>query len=71
MNENSMTFTIYLIHELANEKGVAPGEIYHVLKNSGCIDNYLVPHYDVLHTMGTQYLVNDIRNYVTSRGGII
>lgn len=71
MDENSMSFTIYLIHELANEKNVAPGEIYRELKNSGCIDNYLVPNYDILHTMGTQYLVNDIRNYVASRGGAV
>lgn len=71
MNENSMSFTIYLIHELANEKNVAPSEIYRELKKSGCIDNYLVPNYDVLHTMGTQYLVNDIRNYVASRGGAV
>ena len=61
----------HLIHELANEKNVPPSEIYRELKNSGCIDNYLVPNYDVLHTMGTQYLVNDIRNYVASRGGVV
>lgn len=69
MNERSMTFTVYMIHELANAQGIAPGEVYKVLKQSGCIDNYLVPHYDVLHTMGTQYLIDDIRDYVATRGG--
>jgi len=71
MDESSMTFTIYMIHELANAKGVSPGEVYKVLKESGCIDNYMVPHYDVLHTMGTQYLMDDIRGYVESRGGAL
>ena len=71
MNEASMTFTVYMIHEIANAKGVAPGEVYKVLKQYGCIDNYLVPHYDVLHTMGTQYLMDDIRGYVASRGGVL
>lgn len=69
MNESTMTFTVYMIHELANAKGIAPGKVYKILKQSGCIDDYLVPHYDVLHTMGSQYLMDDISGYVASRGG--
>ena len=65
-----------LTMELAQHYGVPiinadSRQIYRELKNSGCIDNYLVPNYDILHTMGTQYLVNDIRNYVASRGGAV
>ena len=71
MNEASMTFTVYMIHELANARGMTPVDVYKILKQSGCIDNYLVPHYDVLHTMGTQYLIDDISGYVSSRGGAI
>ena len=68
MNEASMTFTIYMIHEIANAKGKAPRDVYRVLKDSGCIDDYFVPHYDVLHTLGSQYLMDDISRYVSSRG---
>ena len=71
MNESSLAFTVYMIHELANARNLSPGEVYRALKDSGCIDQYLVPHYEVLHTMGTQYLMNDITQYVSSRGGVL
>ena len=64
MNESSMAFTIYLIHELANSRNMTPGQVYRILKNCGCIDNYLVPNYDVLHTMssGARHLsVTEVR----------
>ena len=34
---------------------------------SGCINNYLVPHYIVLHTQGTGYIVDDISEYLKIR----
>ena len=71
VNESSMAFTIYLIHELANSRNMTPGQIYRILKNCGCIDNYLVPNYDVLHTMGTEYLMDDVSHYVSARGGLL
>lgn len=69
MNEKSFAFVMYLIHELANARNMAPGQIYKILKQYGCIDNYLVPNYDVLHTLGTEYLMEDIYKYVSVRGG--
>ncbi len=37
---------------------------------SGAIDDYLTPHYDVLHTLGEQYLIKDIERVSgTERGG--
>lgn len=71
MNEQSFAFVVYLIHELANSRNAAPGDIYRTLKQYGCIDNYLVPNYDVLHTLGTEYLIEDINKYVSLRGGAL
>ena len=68
MDKNSMACTIYIIHAIANEKGLTPREVYRLLKNSGCIDEYLVPSYDVLHTLGTEYLINDVWDYAVARG---
>ena len=68
MNEDSFAFTIFMIHELAESWKKLPCDVFHILKSSGCIDNYLVPYYDVLHTLGSQYLVEDIGRYVQQRG---
>ena len=68
MNEESFSFIIYMIHELAENWKKLPREVYQILKASGCMENYLIPHYDVLHTLGSQYLVEDIGKYVQQRG---
>ena len=38
------------------------------MKRAGCISGYLTPHYDVLHTQGTEAVIADIREYLENRG---
>ena len=68
MDESSMKFTVFMIHALAEAWGISCGEVYRKLNQSGAIDNYLTPHYDVLHTLGEQYLIEDIEEYLKIRG---
>lgn len=68
MTEEIFSFTVYIIHELSRAWGMLPSKVYNTLKQTRCIDDYLIDHYDVLHTLGTEYLVDDIREYVTKRG---
>ena len=35
---------------------------------SGILDNYIIPGYDVLHTLGKEYLVEDITEFVREKG---
>ena len=69
MHEECFSFIIYMIHELAENWNMLPGRVFWILKKSGCIDQYMIPYYDVLHTLGTEYLVEDIGRYVDQRGG--
>ena len=55
----------------ANKWLKMPSEVYALLQKTGCIDHYLVPYYDVLHTLGTDYLVEDIKEYLGVRGVIV
>ena len=68
MNKESFAFVVYMIHACANTWHRKPSEVYKLLQKSGCIDNYLVPYYDILHTQGTDYLVEDIKEYLRIRG---
>ena len=68
MNENTFPFVIYMIHACANRWNRTPKQVYRKLKDVDCIDRYLVPHYDILHTQGTDYLVDDIQEYLSVRG---
>ncbi len=68
MSQAALSFTVYMIHAMADAWGVAPSKAYELLNASGCIEDYLVAHYEVLHTLGTQHLVEDIGKYVAQRG---
>ena len=68
MDKDSMAFVVYMIHRCANQWGCSPAAVYRKLKESGCIDTYLVPFYDVLHTQSSQYVLNDIALYLRNRG---
>lgn len=68
MDKESFEFVVYMIHACADKWNLFPSETYRILQESGCIDKYLVPHYDILHTQGTGYIVDDIKEYLSHRG---
>lgn len=69
MNKESFSFVVYMIHACANKWNMMPSEVYQKLQSVGCIQCYFVPHYDILHTQGTSYIVDDIKRYLEVRGG--
>lgn len=68
MNQETMEFVVYMIHACANTWHLSPKQVYCKLQAIGCIDEYLVPNYGVLHTQGSGYLVDDIKEYLRIRG---
>ena len=68
MTKEIFSFIIYLIHACANRWNQMPSEVYQKLRRTDCIGAYLIPHYDILHTQGTEYLVDDIKTYLETRG---
>ena len=68
MNKESCSFVVYMIHACANKWKMMPSEVYQKLQSVKCIECYLVPHYDILHTQGTGYIVDDIKEYLEVRG---
>lgn len=71
MDKESFSFVVYMIHACADKWDKLPSEVYQKLQSVGCIDGYLVPHYDILHTQGTGYIVDDIRQYLEVRGVVV
>ena len=68
MKSPETEFVIYMINELANRNNLYPSHVYKVLEETGCIRDYLVPFYDVLHTMSSESVASDIMEYVRLRG---
>lgn len=67
MDRDCFSFIIYIIHACANRWKMSPSSVYQSLDKSGCLEHYLIPHYDILHTQSTDYIVNDITAYLKER----
>ena len=42
--------------------------IQDILNSTGILDDYIIKCYDVLHTLGKEYLVEDITEFVREKG---
>ncbi len=68
MDKNILEFVTFAIGCVAERLQKSPAEIYKVFKQANVIAGYLVPAYDVLHTFGRQYLVDDVLDFIKEKG---
>ena len=71
MNQDVFEFVIYMLHACAKKCHMPPYKLYELIEKEKCVSNFLVPLYDVLHTQSTDFVVNDIREYIKNRGVIL
>lgn len=67
MIQDSFEFVVYMIHACANKWNRLPSAVYKKLRDSGCIQKFLVPNYEIMHTQGTDFVVSDIEEYLKVR----
>lgn len=68
MDKQTLDFVTYCISKLAQRLGLPQGEVYARLKRSGILYDYIVPSYDVLHTFGSRYLMDDLTDFMREKG---
>lgn len=68
MDPNVLEFVTFCISKLSRLLNLSQGEIYRRLYTSGILYDYIVPSYDVLHTFGSQYLMDDLTDYMREKG---
>lgn len=68
MDNKVLEFVTYCISKLAEVLNLSQREVYRRLKESGILDGYIIPSYDVLHTFSSRYLVEDLTEYVREKG---
>ena len=56
MIQDSFEFVVYMIHACANKWNQLPSAVYKKLRDSGCIQKFLVPNYEIMHTQGTDFV---------------
>jgi hypothetical protein len=64
-----LEFAVFCIENVAEKLGKAGNEVYKILtEKSDILDSYIISCYDVLHTQGKNYIVDDILSYMKKRG---
>lgn len=68
MDNKTLEFVTYCIGQLSLLLKLPQREVYKRLKKSGILYGYIVPSYDVLHTFGSRYLMEDLMEYMKEKG---
>jgi len=68
MDKTTLEFVTWLISKLADWLNLSQGDVYRRLRKSGILYDYIVPSYDVLHTFGSRYLMEDITDFMKKKG---
>ena len=67
MSCNNIDFVTYCIGNLSRRLNLSAVEVYRRLKQSGILYGYIVPSYDVLHTFGKEYVMEDLIEYMKGK----
>ena len=69
MKKEVMEFVVYMIHACSQKWRKSPSAVYQILGEKDYISGYLIPHYEVLHTLSTQNVIDDIEEFIGADGG--
>lgn len=70
MEKEQLDFITFCVGNLADELNMSASEVYGALRISGVLNDYIIPCYDVLHTFGKEYLMEDLIDLLKKRGAI-
>lgn len=59
-------FYVYCLEKYAIAKNLSGIRVWALFKESG-VDDYIINNYDLLHTQGTEYVMDDIQRFINKR----
>lgn len=68
LERRKIDFSVFLLYRLAERLQQPAAQVYRKLEQAKVFEEYVFPYYDVLHTLGEQYLMEDIATYAQKRG---
>ena len=64
-----LEFAIFCIENIAAKLGVSAEKVYDALtEKSDILNDYIIPEYEILHTQGKEYIVDDIIEVMKETG---
>ena len=70
MQEYQLDFVTYCVGNLADRLNMSASKVYKMLRSTDILNGYMVPCYDVLHTFGKEYIMDDLINLLKKRGAL-
>ena len=70
MQEYQLDFITYCVGNLADRLKMSASQVYKLLRSSGVLGDYIIPCYDVLHTFGKEYIIDDLVNMLKKKGAL-
>lgn len=67
MAAEQVEFVTYCIGNLSRRLDMSQTEIYNMLAKSGILREYIIGAFDVLHTFGKDYLMDDLIDYMREK----
>jgi hypothetical protein len=69
--DEQLGFAIFIINQISQFYNKSTTDVYKVLSVSGVLDDYIIGCYNSLHTLGREYLIDDITGLLNDRGFIL
>lgn len=68
-NESELEFAIFCIENLADKLNKKPEDLFRILtERTDLLYGYIIPSYDVLHTQGKAYILEDLIDLMQKKG---
>jgi hypothetical protein len=71
MTFEQLNFVTYCVGNLSERLGKSAADVFSMLRSTGVLNDYILPAYDVLHTFGKEYIINDLIDCLKSKGAAI
>jgi hypothetical protein len=69
--EKELHFSVFMLHKLAEHWGESVPDTYRILMDTDILDSYILESYDTLHSLSTEYLIEDITEFAREKGAHI
>ena len=69
MTKDELNFAVFCIEGIAERLAENGANIYQILRyKSNILNEYIIKHYDTLHTQGKEYIIDDILSLMSDEG---
>lgn len=67
MTAEEMEFAVFCVGVLSKRLGLREENTYELLDKNGVFQDYIVEFYDILHTQSSDYIADDIIDYMKAK----